>query len=122
MIRHHLPENGFVYAWMWVRDPAVLEFLDASPTRICGRMAKNAVLKRVAETGMRRARQLSQRSGRPNIFTGSPLQSRKWPGLRRASSNRGVRRRRQRPKDIPGLSHQHEQSPQWIYEHVYCQL
>src|SRR5437016_3724070 len=66
MIRHHLPgvrirvrlDGGFAH-------PAVLEFLDAQPKlEYVVAMAKNAVLKRVAETGMRRARQLSQCSGK----------------------------------------------------------
>src|ERR1700751_2683726 len=45
-------------------NPAVLEFLDAQPKlEYVVAMANNAVLKRVAESGMRRARQLSRRSG-----------------------------------------------------------
>lgn len=44
--------------------PDVLQFLDAQPRlEYVVAMAKNAVLKRVAESGMRRARQLSRRSG-----------------------------------------------------------
>ena len=66
MIRHRLPgvrirvrlDGGFAH-------PAVLQFLDAQPKlEYVVAMAKNAVLKRVAETGMRRARQLSRRSGK----------------------------------------------------------
>src|SRR6266568_1656087 len=66
MIGHHLPgvqirvrlDGSFAH-------PAVLAFLDAQPRlEYVVAMAKNAVLKRVAETGMRRARQLSRRSGK----------------------------------------------------------
>src|SRR5438105_9499331 len=72
MIRHHLPgvqirvrlDGGFAH-------PAVLEFLDAQPKlEYVVAMAKNAVLKRVAESGMRRARQLSRRSGKTEHIYG----------------------------------------------------
>src|ERR1700680_2905012 len=65
MIRHYLPEvqirvrldGGFAH-------PAVLEFLDAQPRlEYVVAMAKNAVLKRVAAPGIRRARQPSRSSG-----------------------------------------------------------
>src|SRR5436853_6982472 len=75
MIRHHLPgvrirvrlDGGFAH-------PAVLEFLDAKPKlEYVVAMAKNAGLKRVAETGMRRARQLSRRSGKTEHIYGEVL-------------------------------------------------
>jgi len=65
MIRHHIPgvkirvrlDGGFA-------NPAVFEFLDAQPKlEYVVAMAKNGVLKGVAKPGMRRARQLSRRSG-----------------------------------------------------------
>jgi hypothetical protein len=44
----------------------------------------NAVLKRVAETGMRRARKLSRRSGKTEHIYGEVLyKAGKWPGMRR---------------------------------------
>ena len=71
IIRRRLPgvrirvrlDGGFAH-------PAVLEFLDAQPKlEYVVAMAKNAVLKRVAETGMRRARASSHgAAGRPNIY------------------------------------------------------
>src|ERR1700682_332245 len=83
MIRHHLPgvrirvrlDGGFAH-------PAVLEFLDAQPKlEYVVAMAKNAVLKRVAETGMRRARQLSRRSGKTeHIYGEVRYKAGKWPG------------------------------------------
>src|SRR6202795_4156610 len=66
MIRHYLRgvqirvrlDGGFAH-------PAVLEFLDAQPKlEYVVAMAKNAVLKRVTESGMKRARKLSRRSGK----------------------------------------------------------
>src|ERR1700723_1237622 len=62
MIRRHIPgaeirvrlDGGFA-------SPAVFEFLDAQPKlEYVVAMAKNALLKRVAEPGMRRTRQLSR--------------------------------------------------------------
>jgi Transposase DDE domain group 1 len=86
MIRHHFPgvqirvrlDGGFAH-------PAVLEFLDAQPKlEYVVAMAKNAVLKRVAETGMRRARQLSRCSGKTeHIYGEVRYKAGKWPGLRR---------------------------------------
>jgi chemotaxis regulatin CheY-phosphate phosphatase CheZ len=72
MIRRHIPgvririrlDGGFAH-------PAVLEFLDAQPKlEYVVAMAKNAVLKRVAESGMKRARQLSRRSGKTEHIYG----------------------------------------------------
>jgi len=87
MIRHHLSgvqirvrlDGGFAH-------PAVLEFLDAQPKlEYVVAMAKNAVLKRVAEPGMKRARRLSRRSEKTEHIYGEVRhKAGKWPGLRRA--------------------------------------
>src|SRR3989442_5166794 len=126
MIRHHLPgvrirvrlDGGFAH-------PAVLEFLDAQPKlEYVVAMAKNAVLKRVAETGMRRARQLSQRSGKTeHIYGEVHYAARKWPCQRRVIIKAEVVRAADKdPKDNPRFVITNlKQSPQWIYEHVYCQ-
>src|SRR6202048_5061036 len=84
MIRHHLPgvqirirlDGGFAH-------PAVLEFLDAQPRlEYVVAMAKNAGLKRVVESGMRRARQLSRRSGKTeHIYGEVRYKAGEWPGL-----------------------------------------
>src|SRR5436309_2838686 len=126
MIRHHLPgvqirvrlDGGFAH-------PAVLAFLDAQPRlEYVVAMAKNAVLKRVAETGMRRARQLSRRSGKTeHIYGEVRYKAGKWPGLRRVIIKAEVVRAVDKePSDntrfvITNM----KQSSQWIYEHVYCQ-
>ncbi len=64
MIRHHLPGVQIGYGWMaGSRIRPSLQFLDAQPKlEYVVAMAKNALLKRAAESGMRRARKLSGRS------------------------------------------------------------
>jgi hypothetical protein len=126
MIRHHLPgvqirvrlDGGFAH-------PAVLEFLDAQPKlEYVVAMAKNAVLKRVAESGMRPARKLSRCSGKTEHIYGEVLyQAGKWPGMRRVIIKAEVVRAADKdPKDNPRFVITNmKQSPQWIYEHVYCQ-
>src|ERR1700758_1667709 len=126
MIRHHLPgvqirvrlDGGFAH-------PAVLEFLDAQPKlEYVVAMAKNAVLKRVVESGMRRARQLSRRSGKTeHIYGEVRYQAGKWPGMRRVIIKAEVVRAPDKdPKDNPRFVITNmKQSPQWIYERVYCQ-
>ena len=126
MIRHHLPgvqirirlDGGFAH-------PAVLEFLDAQPKlEYVVAMAKNAVLKRVAETGMRRARKLSRCSGKTeHIYGEVHYQAGKWPRFRRVIIKAEVVRAADKePRDNPRFVITNmKQSPQWIYEQVYCQ-
>jgi hypothetical protein len=126
MIRRSLPgvqirvrlDGGFAH-------PAVLAFLDAQPRlEYVVAMAKNAVLKRVAETGMRRARQLSRRSGKTeHIYGEVRYAARKWPCQRRVIIKAEVVRAADKePKDNPRFVITNmKQSPQWIYERVYCQ-
>ena len=126
MIRHHLPgvrirvrlDGGFAH-------PAVLEFLDAQPRlEYVVAMAKNAVLKRVVESGMRRVRQLSRRSGKTeHIYGEVRYKAGKWPGFRRVIIKAEVVRAADKdPKDNPRFVITNmKQSPQWIYERVYCQ-
>jgi hypothetical protein len=125
MIRHHLPgvkirvrlDGGFAH-------PAVLEFLDAQPRlEYVVAMAKNAVLKRVAESGMRRARQISRCSGKTeHIYGEVRYKAGKWPHLRRIIIKAEVVRAADKdPKDNPRFVITNmKQSPQWIYEKVYC--
>ncbi len=126
MIRGRLPgvrirvrlDGGFAH-------PAVLEFLDAQPKlEYVVAMAKNAVLKRSAESGMRRARQLSRRSGETeHIYGEVRYKAGKWPGLRRVIIKAEVVCAADKdPKDNPRFVITNmKQSPQWIYERVYCQ-
>src|SRR5450432_1743933 len=126
VIRQHIPgvqirvrlDGGFAH-------PAVLGFLDAQPKlEYVVAMAKNAVLKRVAESGMKRARQLSRRSGKTeHIYGEVRYKAGKWPGLRRVIIKAEVVRAADKePKDNPRFVITNmKQSPQWIYERVYCQ-
>jgi Transposase DDE domain group 1 len=68
-------------------------------------MAKNAVLKRVAEPGMRRARQLSRRSGKTeHIYGEVRYKAGKWPCQRRVIIKAEVVRAADKdPKDNPRL-------------------
>ena len=126
MIRRHLPrvrirvrlDGGFAH-------PDVLAFLDAQPRlEYVVAMAKNAVLKRIAEPGMRQARQLSRRSGKTEHLYGEVLYAaRTWPRQRRVIIKAEVVRADGKdPKDNPRFVITNmKQSPQWIYEQVYCQ-
>jgi Transposase DDE domain group 1 len=126
MIRRHIPgaeirvrlDGGFA-------SPAVFEFLDAQPKlEYVVAMAKNALLKRVAEPGMRRARQLSLRNGKTeHIYGESHYKAGKWPRRRRVIIKAEVVRAADKePKDNPRFVITNmKRSPQWIYEHVYCQ-
>jgi hypothetical protein len=99
--------------------------LDAQPKlEYVVAMAKNAVLKRVAENGMRRARQLSRRRGvTEHIYGEVRYKAGKWPGQRRVIIKAEVVRVPDKdPRDNPRFVITNmKQSPQWIYEHVYCQ-
>jgi len=125
MIRCRLPgvrirvrlDGGFAH-------PAVLEFLDAQPKlEYVVAMAKNAVLKRVAESGMKRARQFSRHSGTTeHIYGEVRYQAGKWPDRRRVIIKAEVVCAADKdPKDNPRFVITNmKQSPQWIYEKVYC--
>ena len=126
MIRGYFPgvtirvrlDGGFAH-------PAVLHFLDAQPKlEYVVAMAKNAVLKRIAAPGIRRARQLSRRSGKTeHIYGEVHYAARKWSAPRRVVIKAEVVRAPGKdPKDNPRFVITNmKQSPQWIYEQVYCQ-
>src|ERR1700746_2963288 len=105
--------------------PAVLEFLDAqSKLEYVVAMAKNAVLKRIAAPGIRRARKLSESSGKTeHIYGEVNYAAGKWPDRRRVVIKAEVVRAPGKdPKDNPRFVITNmRQSPQWIYEQVYCQ-
>jgi hypothetical protein len=105
--------------------PAVLEFLEAeTKLEYVVAMAKNAVLKRIAAPGIRRARELSKSSGMTeHIYGEVDYAARKWPQRRRVVIKAEVVRAPEKdPKDNPRFVITNmKQSPQWIYERVYCQ-
>lgn len=126
MIRGHFPgvtirvrlDGGFAH-------PVVLEFLEAQrKLEYVVAMAKNALLKRIAAPGIRRARQRSNCSGKTeHIYGEVDYAARKWPGPRRVVIKAEVVRAADKePKDNPRFVITNlKQSPQWIYERVYCQ-
>ncbi|HEX8800367.1 MAG TPA: IS1380 family transposase, partial [Terriglobales bacterium] len=105
--------------------PAVLDFLESQPKlEYVVAMAKNAVLKRIAAPGVRQARQLSRSSGKTeHIYGEVRYAARKWPCTRRVVIKAEVVRADGKdPKDNPHFVITNlKQSPQWIYEQVYCQ-
>lgn len=105
--------------------PAVLEFLDGqAKLEYVVAMAKNAVLKRIAEPGIRRARQRSESSGKTEHLYGEVgYAAGKWPYRRRVVIKAEVVRAPGKdPRENPRFVITNmKQSPQWIYEQVYCQ-
>jgi hypothetical protein len=126
LVRHFLPgvrlrvrlDGGFAH-------PRVLDFLDAeSHLEYVVAMAKNAVLQRPAQPAMRQARQLSQSSGRTeHVYDETRYAARSWPHPRRVILKAEiVRAAGKEPKDNPRFVITNmQQSPQWLYEQVYCQ-
>jgi len=105
--------------------PAVLDFLEAQPKlEYVVAMAKNALLKRIAAPGIRRASPLSRGSGQTeHIYGDVHYAARKWSGPRRVVIKAEVVRAPGKdPKDNPRFVITNlKQSPQWIYKQVYCQ-
>lgn len=105
--------------------PAVLDFLDCEPkVEYIVNMAANAVLKRKAEWAMKRARRASQVSAQTEHVYGECLYATRktWPWERRVIYKAEVVRvANKEPKDNPRFVVTNlRQSPQWIYEKVYC--
>ena len=106
--------------------PEVLDFLDAQPRlEYVVNMASNKVLKRLVEPAMRTARRLSKESGKTeHIYGAFPYKTKKtWKSTRRLLYKAEVTRHPNRdPKDNPRFVVTNmKQSPQWLYEEVYCQ-
>jgi len=105
--------------------PEVLDLLDAEPNlEYVIAMAKNGVLKRKAEPAMRQARKLSRQRGQTqHLYSEACYAARTWPHERRVVIKAEmVRAEGKAPKDNPRFVITNlTQSPQWIYERVYCQ-
>ena len=126
LIRYFLPgvrirvrlDGGFAH-------PEVLDLLDAeSNLEYVVAMAKNAVLKRQAKLAMRKAGKLSRHSGQTeHVYDEARYTARTWPHERRVIVKAEVvRAEGKEPKDNPRFVITNlQQSPQWIYEQVYCQ-
>jgi hypothetical protein len=107
-------------------SPEVLDFLDCEPkVDYLVNLAANAVLKRNAESAMKRARRASELSGQTeHIYGECRYATRKtWPWKRRIIYKAEVvRAANKEPKDNPRfVVTSLKQSPQWIYEKTYCQ-
>lgn len=105
--------------------PHVLALLDAEPAvEYVVAMAKNAVLKRKAQPAMKQARQLSRHSRQTeHVYGEASYAARTWLQPRRVIVKAEVvRAQGKKPKDNPRfLISNMKQSPQWLYEQVYCQ-
>jgi hypothetical protein len=107
-------------------SPEVLDFLDCEPkVEYLVNMASNAVLKRKVEAAMKRARRASEISGQTEHVYGECRYATKktWPWKRRVLYKAEVVRAADKEaKDNPRFVVTNlKQSPQWIYEQVYCQ-
>lgn len=126
MVRYLLPkvqirvrlDGGFAH-------PDVLVLLDTEPNlEYVVAMAKNAVLKRKAKPAIRRARRLSRQSGQTeHVYNEARYAAQTWPHERRVIFKAEVVRAEGKdPKDNPRFVITNmKQSPQWLYEQVYCQ-
>ena len=106
--------------------PEVLHFLDCEPkVEYLVNFASNAVLQRKAESDMNRARRQSQASGQTeHVYGECQYRTRKtWPWKRRVIYKAEVvHAEGKKPKDNPRFVVTNmKQSPQWLYEEVYCQ-
>jgi hypothetical protein len=107
-------------------SPKVVDFLDCEPkVEYLVNMASNAVLKRKAESAMKQARRASKISGQTEHVYGECRYATKktWPWKRRVLYKAEVvRAAGKEAKDNPRFVVTNlKQSPQWIYEQVYCQ-
>ncbi len=126
LIRYFLPgvrirvrlDGGFAH-------PAVLDLLDAEPhLEYVVAMAKNAVLKRKAKPAMRRTRKLVRQTGQTeHVYDEARYAARTWPHERRVIIKAEIVHAEDKAaKDNPRFVITNlRQSPQWIYEQVYCQ-
>ena len=106
--------------------PEVLYFLDCEPkVEYLVNFASNAVLERKAESAMKRVRRDSKLSGQTeHVYGECQYRTRKtWPWKRRVIYKAEVvRAEGKKPKDNPRFVVTNmKQSPQWLYEEVYCQ-
>ena len=105
--------------------PDVLDFLDCAPqVEYLVNLAAHAVLKRKAESTRKRARRASKISGQTEHVDGECRYATRqtWPWKRRVIYKAEVvRAEGKEPKDNPRFVVTNlQQSPQWIYEQVYC--
>ncbi len=105
--------------------PQILNDLDAARLQYTVGFGPNAALKRQAEPQMKVARQLSSASGQTEHVYGDCLYQtvKTWPRPRRVIFKAEVVRETNRePRDNPRFVVTNlSQTPQWVYERVYCE-
>jgi len=106
-------------------NPALLDFLDAEPKlEYVIAMAKNSVLEREAEEAMQVARALTDITGKTeHVYDETNYAAKSWRGERRILIKAEVVcGEGKEPKNNPRFVITNmKQSPQWLYEEVYCQ-
>ena len=103
--------------------PEVFAWLEVERLEYVVAMGKNAVLGRAAEPAMIEARVLHGRSGHTaHVYTETAYQARTWAQPRRVIIKAEVVQHPGRePRDNPRFVVTNlRQSPQWLYETVYC--
>jgi Transposase DDE domain group 1 len=105
--------------------PDLLDFLDAEPKlEYVVAMANNQVLERKAEHAMQYARAIAAvTGGTEHVYDDAYYAARSWSQQRRIIIKAEVvRGQGKEPKDNPRFVITNmKQSPQWLYEKVYCQ-
>ncbi len=104
--------------------PEILDYLDAQGVQYVVAMASNAVLDRLAQPLMRKARRQSAITGQTEHLYGEcRYAARSWSHRRRVIFKAEVVRHPDRdPKDNPRFVITNlRQHPRWVYERVYCQ-
>jgi len=106
-------------------SPALFEFLDSEPkVEYVVAMASNAVLKRKAEEAIEIARLISGLTDETeHVYDETRYAARSWKRERRVILKAEVVQQSDKaPKENPRFVVTNmKQSPQWIYEQVYCQ-
>jgi hypothetical protein len=105
--------------------PQLFDFLEAFPkVEYVVAMAKNAVLKRKAKPAMGQAKKLARQSQQTeHVYSEARYAAQSWPAQRRVILKaEWVYSPGKEPKENPRFVVTNmQQSPQWIYEEVYCQ-
>jgi len=105
-------------------SPELFDFLDGEPgLEYLVNMASNAVLERRARRALGTARRLSKQSGKTeHVYGECRYAAKSWAHRRRVIYKAEVvRAADKKPKDNPRFVVTNlQQSPQWIYEQVYC--
>ena len=126
MVRHFFPgvrirvrlDGGFA-------NPALLDFLDAEPNlEYVVAVASNAVLQRKAEEAVQYARVIAEATGQTeHVYSEVNYAAGSWDRERRILIKAEVVcGEGKEPKDNPRFVITNmKQSPQWLYEKVYCQ-